>query len=129
MVLTAEQIKAAAKLIIESVDVPEWGGTVLVKMLSGKEKTAFYVAQSIARKANNDEPIENYQARFCVAVLCDEEGNRLYQDDQADELGDLPSSGVIIERIYDKARKLNCMFTEAEEEQLKNSAPIPSGAA
>ena len=31
------QIKAAAKLIIESVDVPEWGGTVLVKMLSGSD--------------------------------------------------------------------------------------------
>jgi hypothetical protein len=129
MVLTTEQIKAAAKLIIESVDVPEWGGTLLVKMLSGKEKAAFYLAQSIARKANDDQPVDNYQARFCVAVLCDEQGNRLYQDDQADELGDLPSSGVIIERIYDKARKLNCMFTEAEEEQLKNSAPTQNAAA
>jgi len=64
-----------------------------------------------------------------VACLCDEQGERLYTDDQADELGDLPSSGNAIERIYDRARKLNCMFTAEEEQQLKNSAPTPSAAA
>ena len=122
--LTLEDIAAAGnKLVTETVPAPEWGGDLLVRMLSASERIAFYVRESERQKAAKaDGTVDTaYMARFLVLCLCDQAGARLYADDQADWLNALPSGGAVIERAYDVACRLNKMFRH-EDQQLKNSA-------
>ena len=43
-ILSREDIAQADDIVIEAVDVPEWGGTVLVKGMTGAERDRFEIS-------------------------------------------------------------------------------------
>lgn len=115
------------KLPTLAVEVPGLG-TALVRRLTGKEKDSFEAGNWKTSKSGERvyDP-SNYRGRLAALVLGDEAGNRLFEDDAAEQLGDLDS--VKLDAIVDAAHRHNGMTEKAREEVEKNSAPTTSAAS
>jgi len=103
--LSRDDILNASDIEMVSVDVPEWGGTVNVKMMSGHERDAFEA--SIAGKEMVD-----FRAKFAVAVLCDESGEALFTPQDIKVL--TKKSAVALDRVFEAGKKLNRIGEEEE---------------
>src|SRR4051812_14794317 len=101
--LTKDQILSANDLQREEVTVPEWGGVVIVRMMTGTEKDGFESEHLEAKKSGSE--LANIRARLAVRTVCDGEGNRLFADADAVELG--KKNGQVLDRIFDMARRIN----------------------
>jgi hypothetical protein len=125
-----DDILAAQDRPIEPVATPEWpavDGKLFLRTLSALEREHF--AQSY--RSNGDGKLggarANVMARFCVLVLCDAQGQPVFTEADAVELGQ--KAGHVLDRIFNAARKLNKIGVEASEELLKNSASGPSAVS
>ena len=106
--LTKDAILAAEDRRTEEVSVPEWGGSVLVRTMCGSERDAFELAVSGATKSN-------IRARFCAAVIVDEKGNRVFNDNEIVKLGNKSASAL--DRVFDAGQRLN-KFSDKDVEEL-----------
>lgn len=113
MALSKARILAANDTKLEKVPVPEWGDDVYIKTLSGTERDIF-------EEAYSSEKMKNFRARFLVLTLCDEAGQRLFSDDEIDQLG--KKSAFVINRLFEKAWSLNA-FRDADVEALGKDSP------
>lgn len=113
--LTASQILAANDVKVEPVDVPEWGGTVYVRVLRGTDRDQF-------EEWINKEKDRSVRCRFLVLTLCDEKGSLLFTPEQVAALGE--KSGEVLGRVFDKAWDLNYLSPKKVDELGKDS---PSG--
>jgi hypothetical protein len=130
MALTGTQILEADDTKIEPVDVPEWGGEVLVRGLSGTERDDYEASiQQIRPKPDGSREVvfvrANARAKLLVKCLIDEQGNRLFKDTDAAALG--RKNGAIIDRLYDVAAALSGMGDANEQEIEGNSDAAQSG--
>lgn len=113
--LTKEAILAAEDRPFETVEVPEWGGTVRVQAMSGTDRDA-WEATLIGpdRKPN----VANIRARLAVMCIVDEAGNRMFSDADAVALG--RKNAGVLDRVAEVARRLN-KLTEKELEEAKGN--------
>ncbi|ASU81502.1 hypothetical protein CDO52_00720 [Nocardiopsis gilva YIM 90087] len=87
----------------EDVAVPEWGGTVRVRSLTGKERDAFE-ASLVDKKTGQASKLANARARMVAMTVVDERGNRMFSLDDISALGD--KSAAALNRVFDVARRL-----------------------
>src|SRR5690606_41735748 len=89
VVLNREAILAAKDLPRELVEVPEWGGAVYVRALTGAERDAF--EQSIVEQRGRDARmnLNNLRAKLVALTAVDENGERLFSDKDAELLGQI----------------------------------------
>jgi hypothetical protein len=62
-----------------------------------------------------------FRIRFLLLALCDEDGERLFSDDEADVLG--KKSSVVINRLFEAGWKLNA-FTQEAVDALGEDSPL-----
>jgi hypothetical protein len=119
MALTAEQILAASDIETEAVDVPEWGGKVFIHGLSAVEVDSYNRSLVVMDGKGNTKVgrLENVRASLVVRCLVDEDGERLFQDHQAKQLG--AKSSAVIQRLWEIARRLSRMDDEQEEAEVE----------
>lgn len=124
MLLTREAILNAADLVTEDVEVPEWGGTVRVRGLTGSERDAF--EQSIMEQRGRDVALNlrNIRAKLVALSVVDEQGRRVFSDDDVKALGQ--KSAVALQRVFEVAQRLSGLRSEDVEELAKNSESAPS---
>jgi hypothetical protein len=122
MSLNKDSILAAADLPTEKVPVPEWGGDVYVRTMSGTERDHFEQTIADGKKATT---LTHVRARLAVKTLCDQSGNRLFGDEDADALG--KKSGKVLDRLFDAAQRLNGIGDKEAENLLGNSAAGQTG--
>lgn len=108
--LTRDAILGADDLKREAVDVPEWGGQVLISVMTGAARDAW--EQSIAGKGGRPD-VSNIRARLVAACAVDESGARLFTDADAEALGS--KSAAAIERCAKVAQRLNGLTAEDVE--------------
>ncbi len=122
--LTAKQILEADDIKTERLAVPEWGGDVLVKALTGAERDAFEeeIIQIKGKKTTMNR--QNFRARFVAASLVDEDGKKLFTPDQIKALGQ--KSAAALQRVFDLAADLSGLSDEDEDELIKNSEGVRS---
>ena len=108
--LSKDEILRKADQKIESVDVPEWGGQVYVRTLSGDERDRMEVQLKDSRVGS--------RGLFAALTICDENGNRLFADQDAHALG--KKNAAALDRILEVGFRLNAMTEEAIEELEKN---------
>lgn len=113
--LTRDQILAADDLPREQVDVPEWGGSVLVGALTGTERDAF--EQSLLM-ADGKVNLQNMRARLAACCLIDEAGQRLFSLHDVEALG--RKNAKALERVTKVAQRLNRMGDAQLEELTGN---------
>ncbi|MFJ6659715.1 hypothetical protein ACIQNG_25680 [Streptomyces sp. NPDC091377] len=118
--LSAEQILDADDLRYEDVPVPEWGGTVRVRELSGTERDKFE-AEFLGKDGRSvrTEGLEGFRARLAAASIVDEKGRRLFRSvAEAKRLGE--KSAAALQRVCDVATRLSAMTEEDVQDLTGN---------
>jgi len=121
MALSKAAILAAKDTkLSEALPVPEWGGEVYIKTLSGTERDAFEDAYA-------ENKMKAFRCRFLVLTLSDDKGQRLFADGDVGELGN--KSSVVINRLFEAAWKHNAFTNEAVESLGEGSPDGRSGGS
>lgn len=117
--LSKNDILSADDRKTKLVPVPEWGGDVLVRTLSGRERDEFEASTVKTNKGKQEQNFDNFRARFVALCVVDEQGNRLFATRQ--EVAMLGNKSVAaLQRVFNAAQELNGM-TEADVEELTES--------
>lgn len=117
--LTKEEILRAQDIQTEKVPVPEWGGEVLVRGLTGRERDDWEQGLVRGRGRNAQVNIKTATARLCTLSIVDEKDNRVFGDE--DVLALNSKSSAALQRIYKIAQRLSGLTDEDVEEVVKNS--------
>ncbi len=118
--LSKEAILAADDLPREIVSVPEWGGQVCVRTMTGTDRDAFE-ASLISRDSSSssqDQRMQNVRARLVSLTLCGESGERLFHDADIESLG--RKSARALDRVFAVAQRLNGIGID-EAQAAKNA--------
>ena len=116
--LSRDEILAAADMTYEDVDVPEWGGAVRVKALSGAERDQFESSVIERRGKKTRWNMSNLRARLVALSVVDESGKRLFRFSDVEALG--AKSAAALQRVFDVAMRLSGMRQEDVDELLEN---------
>lgn len=108
----------------ESVDVPEWGGKVRVRGLTGAQRDAYEESLVITNGNSRKVNLANARAKMCVLAIVDREGRQVFSADDVRALG--RKSAAPIERVFDVARRLSGMSDEDVEKLTENFGSDPS---
>lgn len=103
--LTRADILAAKDDSVELVEVPEWGGTVRLRGMTGSERDG-WEADLVAAERKGLVP-RDLRVRRVAMCLVDEDGRRLFGDKDLAELG--RKSGTVIDRLDDVVLRLSGM--------------------
>ena len=124
--LSADAILAFDDVQVRDVPVPEWGGTVRVRSLSGKERDAFEASLREQRGKETVTNTENVRAKLVARSLIDPEtGERMFTDQQINALGG--KNAAVLDRLYDVAAELSGMSESGD--LAGNSEADPSGSS
>ena len=103
--LTRAAIFKKCSLKEEVLKVPEWGGDVTVRELTGSERDAWEASILNSSGEQDESSMTNARAKLCVRCLVDEEGQLLFSQDDVDQVGEL--SGSALSRIFNVASRLS----------------------
>jgi len=98
--LNKDAIMSANDLPMERVNVPEWGGEVLIRTMTGADRDAFE-----AHLIGKEGRMENVRARLVALTLCDAHGKRLFVDSEIATLG--KKSAKALDKLFSVAQRLN----------------------
>jgi hypothetical protein len=118
MPLTRDQILKAEDLKREEVPVPEWGGSVFVRTMTGGERDRFEAA-FVRDKTDT-------RARLAAATICDEAGTLLFSATDIEALG--RKSAAALERVFVVAMRLSKVGKADVDDLEKNSAAATSAS-
>lgn len=122
--LSKEAILAVNDVQFEDVAVPEWGGTVRVKSLSGSERDALEASMIEGKGKNANVNLANLRAKLVARSIVDGEGRRIFEDTDIAELG--KKSAAALNRVYEVAQRLSGITQEDVDELTKNSEAAQS---
>jgi len=118
MLLSRDQILTAADGQSERVMVPEWGGEVIVRALTGAERDAFEAALTERRGRRVEVRLENVRARLVAMCAIDEQGGALFYPSDVELLGQ--KSAAALQRVFEVCQRLSGLTDQDVEELAKN---------
>lgn len=128
--LTATQIFEAEDLLRERVEVPEWGGYVIVRTMTAGEKDRFQMATLTQHKGQivtDLRKMKHFRTRAVSLCAANDKGERIFTEAQVEKLA--KKSAVALDRVYAVASRLNGLAEGASAETEKNSEPSPDAAS
>ena len=121
MILSKQQILLADDRPTEDVDVPEWGGSVRLRVLSGAQREAVEIKMHQCRSENTNtstaawKGLKNY---ILSCAMVDESGAQMFAEKEVASLGE--KNGSVIERLYEFVLRQNA-FTKDETDELRKN--------
>jgi len=106
MILSRDAILGVADIKAEPLEVPEWGGSVYVRMLSGRERDNFEASLRDPATGNAGN-LSDFRAKFASLVIADEKGERLFSEADIDALG--KKSAQALDRVLESGMKINAL--------------------
>lgn len=103
--LTRADILAAQDMRSEAVAVPEWGGAVLVRGLSGRARDSLEGRFSDERGRTDRSKMGDFRAAFVAQTAIDEEGALLFSEADIKALGE--KSSIALQRVFEVAIRLS----------------------
>ena len=126
-ILTKESILSADDLTMEEVEIPEWGGSVWVKALTGTQRDKYEQSMLDMRRVGQKTVVKptmtNAKAQLAVQCVVDEAGVRLFDNNDARALGD--KSACALNTIADVAMRLSGMTEQDLKDLEGNSETAP----
>ena len=116
--LGKDEILAASDMTFEEVDVPEWGGAVRVKSMSGAERDLFESFLTDIKGKDVKQNFNNVRAKLVACTAVDENGSLLFDVIDVAALG--KKSAIALNRVFQVAQKLNGIGQDAVDELSKN---------
>lgn len=123
--LTRDQILNADDRELVEVPVKEWGGSVYVRTLSGKERDEYEAGtmKFNAKTGNQEQNLENFRARLVALCVVDEKGTPLFNRHDVAALGN--KSAAAVQRVYNKCQELNAISDKDVEELTEDFDESP----
>lgn len=108
------------------VSVPEWGGDVYLRLLSGRLRDEF--DESCYDRAGNRVVFKNARARLLVLCLVDQDKKPLFAMRDVEALS--KKSGAALDRLYEIASRINHIGTGGDAGFLSSdsSAGLSEGS-
>lgn len=116
MGLSREAILGARDRHVSEVAVPEWGGSVYVRSLTGAERDILEHEWNRMQSADKPQPL--MRAAFVQLVACDADGSLLFSPDDVQPISE--KNAVALSRIFDAAFAINFVTEEDVEDLAKN---------
>ena len=122
--LSKDAIFAVDDLKTEVVDVPEWGGAVTIRTMTGADRDVFEASMTNTKTGEDGKPsqernLENFRARFCAAIMVNANGKLLFPNpEDVVRLG--KKSSRALDRVMKAGQKLNGVGDEDVEQLTKN---------
>lgn len=110
--LTREQILQAQDLRTETIDVPEWGGELVIRALTMQQ---LYDIKESSFSGGENRPLRGTILTFCAGVA--EPTFTLADYDE------LKKKSAAVEKVVGKILKLSGIGTNALDDAIKNSEP------
>lgn len=112
MTLSKEQVRRAIQARASqtvSVEVPEWGGSVLVRRLSYEEIEELGLA-------DGGRPDAGQTARLLARCLVCEDGSQMFSDEEARELA--RADVAVFTRLFGEVLRINGLLSAELEEMM-----------
>jgi len=127
--LSKDAILGARHLPVEKVHVPEWADAdgddlVYVRGMTGADRDLWEMSLTVERAGEIVPDQANATAKALVRCIVDADGNRLFTDRDANDLGSQPAAALT--RVWRVARRLSGLGPDAEAEKLRDF-PGPDG--
>lgn len=122
--LTRDQILAASDTVYEYVNCPEWGGTLKVRSLNGRQR-ALWQESSLVQKGKDSRV--NFQLttiKLVVLAVVDENDKPVFTDADISSLA--RKNSAALERIANTAMRLSGIGEEEMETITGNSGASES---
>ena len=116
--LSKTQILQADDIVYEDVAVPEWGGVVRVKTLTGLERDGLEQSMLEGKGKSQNVNMANFRAKLCSRTMVDDGGKRVFSDLDIADLG--KKSGQALQRVFNVASKLSGFSDSDIEDLTKN---------
>lgn len=114
-----DDILKATALKTEDVPVPEWGGSVLVRELRGRERDEWEASLAVMRGKQMVPDVGNMRAKLAARVIVDEDLEPVFTQADVNALGEL--SAAALDRVFEVASRLSGLQPDAVEEMGKAS--------
>ena len=115
MLLNKEQIKSVSDLETLDVEVPEWGGTVRLKSLTGAERDRFEASVVQGQGRNTTVNMQNLRAKLVAQSAIGEDGKPLFTEEDVKWLGE--KSAKALNRLFNAAQQLSGL-SESDVKEL-----------
>jgi len=117
-VLSREDILKAEDRRIEVVEVPEWGGSVRVRSMTGAERDQFEGEVLDIRRGGVELKRANFRARLVVRTVVGDDDKPMFSPGDLEALG--AKSAAALDRVIAIAMRLNGLEPGALEVAAKN---------
>lgn len=119
-----EEIFAVDDRKYEVVSVPEWGGEVKLKSLSGAERDRFEATLQEQRGGKTKQNYDNFRARLIALCAVNDDGTPLFPSKQAVVL--LGNKNVAaLQRLFNTANELSGLSEKDVEELTEGFDEAP----
>ncbi|WP_033818881.1 hypothetical protein [Kitasatospora sp. MBT63] len=127
--LSKDQIKAANDRTWEDVEVPEWGGEVRILSLSGTDRDGWEQSMMVLGPNGTMQRrnLVDARAKLLVKCLVDKDFQRLFDEKEVRDLAG--KDGAVLDRLFDRARKISGLGKDAKEQAEGNSEAAQSGSS
>lgn len=127
MALSRDDILNAVDLTTREVPVPQWGGSVLVRGLSGEERDAYEMSTMVERPKLGGKPGElemvadlaNGTAKLVARCIVGDDGERVFTDADVIALG--KKSAQAMTAVWQVAAELSGI-TQAATDQIEGNS-------
>ncbi len=116
--LNREAILGADDSEFDDVDMPEWGGTVRIKSITGTARDAFEASLREGKGKNADVNLRNLRARLISLCAVDEDGKRLFTKEDVGRLG--AKNAKPLDRLFDACKNMIGMSEEDVETYVED---------
>ena len=122
MALTLSEILSAKDGKTTEVKVPEWGGSVFLRVMSGSERDEYdnCLLTRLAAEGKRLKENRGIRQKLLMLTLCDESGARMLAT-EADANKLFAKSATVLQRLFEASQSLNALNDEAVEVLGKNS--------
>ena len=124
--LTKDDIFKADDLPTEDMDIPEWGGTLTVRTLTGTERDEWESAVSNATRGKRTNT-RGIKVRLIQLAVLNGDGKLMFTEADLPELN--KKSASVIDRVFQVAQHLSGLLPEDVEEMAGNSGTATVAAS
>lgn len=126
-ILSREALLKATAPPQQIVAVPELGGDVIVRGMTGTERDAFEAGLIVGKGKHRDVNMTNMRAKLVAFCCIDEAGAPLFSPTDVEALG--RTRADVLNRLYTPAAKLSGITEEDAEDLGKPSSPAASASS
>lgn len=123
-ILNRAEILAAQDLKTETVNVPEWGGAVILQGGTGEERDTFEESIMVGKGQNRDVNTKRLRVKLLAKSIVDAAGSKLFSESDIEALS--RKSAVVIERLFKVAQRLWGLSKEDVDSLVGESKAGPS---